>query len=465
MTLLLLAAPLSAEDSLPALRDEFARRWFSPDAHLRLAKHHMQNGNRLLAFYISETARSHFPAEIFDAAARRIFLEDDFDNGPEAERLLRQRLQAAPQDPDVLTALADVHLSRGEWKEAEKHFRAVLVADPDSEVIWVLAEVLRRDGRESERDRLIADWLTAHPDSLPAWTHKIESAMQSQNPDAMKLVDQAVEKFPGDAQLHFNRGIILQRADDDEGAAAAFIRAAELDPHSARIQGWTARFFLKVVGDREKALEYYLNAYFLDPHFYDTEYAEGRIRRLAYEMAAAKGSAAADAGAKAVDLLADEHPVILGFALYEVGRTWTPEALPRVVALLAHDDSNIRYRAAGVLADNAPPDFDDQLRALLKDADLRVRSGAAYIAGERWKEKAVPLMTAWLDDPADLMRYDAVSVLLQSGGEPGRNAIRAYAASAKSTDPRILAILEAFDQKKSGVKPAPDDNALLPPEQ
>lgn len=200
------------------------------------------------------------------------------------------------------------------------------------------------------------------------------------------------------------------------------------------------------VGDRGKALEYYLNAYFLDPHFYDTEHAEGRIRTLAYERGSARFAAALAAGARPLDLLADADPVVVAFAIEEVNETWTPEALPKLLTLLAHDDGNIRYPAANAIAAHVGAEFDEQLRALLQHADLRVRSAAAYIAGARWKENVVPVMKASLEDRADLMRYDAVSVLLEFGGDAGKAEVRRCAASGACKDARLQAIVTAIQE-------------------
>lgn len=445
------AAPAFAADAdLARLREAYARDWFNPEAHLRLAKHLADHGDRLTAFYISETARrSHFPEEVFDHAVRLVFLDDPFDNGLETERRLQADLEKSPEDVEKLIKLADVHLSRGEWKQAETYLKKALVLDPESTAIWPLAEVLRRDGREAEGDTLEEEWLAVHPESREAWAQRVETAMRAESPEALKTVDAALEKFPEDAQVHFNRARLLHRAGDLAGATAEYVRAAGLDPRSALIQGWTARFFLKAREDEEKALEYYLNAYFLDPHFYDTEYAESRVRGLAYRRGAARFAVALEDGKSAVELLQHEDPVVAGFALQEVSEHWTAGALPRLIALLAHDDDSLRYGSADVIALNVDAGFDEQLGALLQSPDLRVRSAAAYIAGARWKEKVVPIMISWLEHPVDLLRYDAVSVLFQSGGAAGEKAVRDCASSGKCRDARVKLILDAMDEPAS----------------
>ena len=47
------------------------------------------------------------------------------------------------------------------------------------------------------------------------------------------------------------------------------------------MQAWAGRFFLKAASKPAEALDYYFRAYFLEPDYYETEYVESRIARLA----------------------------------------------------------------------------------------------------------------------------------------------------------------------------------------
>src|SRR5262249_48727092 len=80
------------------------------------------------------------------------------------------------------------------------------------------------------------------------------------------------------AQALFNKAAELQQAGDLKQAEEYFVKAAEMSPNSVYIQSWVGRFFFKVRHDDLRALQFYLNAYFLSPHAYETEFVESRIR-------------------------------------------------------------------------------------------------------------------------------------------------------------------------------------------
>ncbi len=438
-----------AEDpGLLAARREFAEHYFSAEAHLRLAWYLAGHGQRLTGFFVSEEARrSHFDEAAFAHAVQVVYHHDDFENGPEAERALVAELTKTPEDAETHRRLADVYLSRGEWKSAETHLRRSIALQPDSyEFISVLAEVLRRDHRKEEAAALEKSWLNAHPKSLPASLEKIQSLVKSNPGAARSAATEALAKYPESADLHYTLATLLQDAGKLPEAASEFETAAKLDPHSAHIQGWTGRYFLKVTKDPEKALRYYLDAYFIDPDFYDSEYAEGRIRSVGTELGQAQYASKRKGGASAVQLLGDADPYVAGMALEEAARAWSPTVQQGVVRLLEHDDDTIRYGAATLLGEKAHAGFDEELRQLLRSPDLRVRGAAAYIAGARWKEHVVPILKPWLQENAELILYEAASVLIQSGGEPGKAALREYRDSGKAKAPRMVAILKRLDE-------------------
>jgi Tfp pilus assembly protein PilF len=442
----------AADDpGLLAARREFAEHYFNAEAHLRLAWYLAEHGQRLTGFFISENARrTQFDEETFAKAVQVVYHRDDFQNGPEAEQALVTELAKKPDDAETHRRLADVYLSRSEWKKAEGQLRRAIALQPESyEFVNVLAEVLRRDNRKEEAATTENAWLIAHPKSLPALIEKIQSMAKSDPVKARSMIGEALATYPDSAELHYTFAISLQEGAKLPEAAAEFEKAARLDPHSAHIQGWTGRYFLKVMKDPETSLRYYLNAYFIDPDFYDSEYAEGRIRSLGTDLGQARYVSERKGGASTLQLLGDPDPYVAGMALEEATRAWSPAVQQGVVRLLQHDDDDIRYRAATLLGEKADAGFDEELRQLLRSPDLRVRGAAAYIAGARWKEDVVPILKPWLQEKADLIVYDAVSVLIQSGGATGRAALDAYRDSATVKAPRIAATLKGLDEPAS----------------
>lgn len=423
-------------DELAQLRADYANRFMEPEAHLRLSKHLEEKGERLTAFFISEAARrQYFGDTVFDPAFRAVFLGDTFDNSPAAEKRLAAAVAAEPANASARMKLADVHLSRGEWKKAEREVRAAMAQVPDEyEYVAVLEEILRRDGREKDAVALTKQWVAAHPQTRSAVLSRIEELLEAKSPEAEKAIDAALVTYPEDALLHFHRAGVL-RDKDQAAAAKAYLRAAELDPKSALIQGWTARFFLKQAKDPERALHYYLNAYFLDPHFNDGEYAEGRIRELAMDRATARIGQQ-----DLVTLLRDPDPVVIGLSMDRVDTEWKDELIEPLIALLGHDDPTLRAVAMMVLSKHMRDDA--RLAALLVHDDLRVRGMSAYIAAALRGEAIVPLMISWLEHPSQLIRYDAISVLAMHGGKPGRAALKKLRASGKVTEPRLREMLD-----------------------
>jgi Tfp pilus assembly protein PilF len=453
VTLLLVSSCLAgfcsaAEDpGLLAARQDFAEHYFSAEAHLRLAWYLAEHGQKLTGFFVSEAARrSHFDEATFAKAVQVVYHHDDFQNGPGAEGALVDQVKSHPEDAKKHERLADLYLSRSEWKKAEAELRRAIALDPESYgFVSVLAEVLRRDQREKEGVALEESWLKEHPKSLPAYTQKIELRSKSDPAAARSIMTEALKAYPDSAPLHYTNAAMLHESGSLPEAAAEFEKAASLDPRSAFIQGWTGRFFLKVMNDPERSLRYYLNAYFIDPDFYDSEYAEGRIRSLGTALGPAHYRSELAAGKSALQLLDSADPYVAGLAVQEAAKSWSPEVQQHVVGLLKHDDDSIRYGAATLLGEKVDASFDDELRNLLRSPDLRVRGAAAYIAGARWKENVVPILKPWLSEKPELILYEAVSVLIESGGEPGKAALREFRDSGHAKAPRLVAILDSID--------------------
>ena len=94
---------------------------------------------------------------------------------------------------------------------------------------------------------------------------------------------------------------------------------------------------------------------------------------------------------------------------------------------MGHDDPGVRWQATQTLKLKVDSSFDGQLKALLRDDDLRKRGLAAYIAVYRWKNDSFEIMKGLLSHDAQLVRYDAISALMIDGGAAGRRVVLAHA--------------------------------------
>lgn len=429
-----LAAPVPAGD----LWKQYTLHFLDPKAHLLLSKQLMANGDRLTAFFISEAARrNYFGDEVFDPAFREVFLDDHFDNSVAAEKRVAAEVAQTPGDAAKRVQLADIYLSRNEWKSAESELRKAIGLAPDTfQYVVVLAEVLRNDGRVKEGEQLMKAWVVRHPDTVESSSMRAAELLSSKPAEAAQLIDAGLAKYPDAAPLHLVRAQLLFARSDTAGAAKEFSRAAELDPKSALAQGSAGLFFLKTAHDKERALNYYLNAYFLDPHYYDGEYAESRIRDLAY------GRAEARKGMTTLSVrLADADRLVVELAIEEANENWSDDLMAPLLALLRSDYPSSRYQAARILSLHLKPD-DERLDRLLKDDDVRVRGAAAYIAGALRGAAIVPLMVSWLADPTELIQYDAVSVLALNGGPAGRAELVKFQQRQAVKNPHLRTLIE-----------------------
>ena len=206
------------------------------------------------------------------------------------------------------------------------------------------------------------------------------------------------------------------------------MKAAELAPKSELVQLWVGRFFYKAKKDPRRALEYYLNAYFINPHAYETEHAEYRIRDIVQKFAAEEFAKQTRAGESLLNLLNHANPTVVEMALEGMSEQWSPAYVDPLVKLMGHEGAGVRWTATEILKEKVDGSFDERLKALLKDEDLRKRGLAAYIAAYRWKNNSFEFLKPLLSSEAQLVRFDAVSALMIDGGPAGRQLAVAHAA-------------------------------------
>ena len=423
---------------LDVARRDYALHFLSVEAHVGFAKALYDKGERLQAFFVLETARrQHFSQTEFDEAYGKIFRSESFDNGASRESALRAASvsNTFPTLPCGLTKLADVYISRSEFEKATPLLeRASRIRPEEYSPVEALTAIYERTGREAKAKSARWLWLNAHPDSVEAYATRIEKAKPEQG---LALLDQALKRYPNSAVLHYDRAALLHKTSDAKGAEAEFHRAAELEPNSALIEGWMARFYLKTANDEPQAFDHYLRAYFLNPDFYDTEFAEERIQKLARQLAVQALEKGLPPEGQRDALLDELRPAVMGQILEALGQRWDRDALPLLADMLHEDDEQNRWNAMQLIASHVDASFDKQLTQLLEDPDLRARGMAGYIAAKRWDKKALPILEKRLDDPAVLIRFDAISALAMDGGGAGRAIVQRYAQGGKEPDSRL----------------------------
>ena len=249
-----------------------------------------------------------------------------------------------------------------------------------------------------------------------------------------KDFDAAFKKFFGDnspepadnAKDAFEEAYRLLKENKLDEAEKSFVKAANLAPKSAFIHGWVGRFFFKAKLNSAQALPYYFNAYFLDPHAYETEYVESRIRNISLADADLRFAELIKNGKSLAEISTDANPLIVVKAVGQMAKQWKKEYVKVLLECMSNDDSVVRWLAFTALYKNADASFDETLSALLNDIDLRKRGLAAYAVIERWQEKRFDILKKMLADDAELIRFDAMSALALQGGETGLEILKSH---------------------------------------
>jgi tetratricopeptide (TPR) repeat protein len=440
--------PKTKGPTVAELQRVYAMEHFDPEPHMALAKFYHDRGNRLLAYYILETARrTRFEAKTFDAAFDTTFRGGKpFDNSKEAEKALLAKHEQAPKNPEMLFGLADIYISREDWPNAKNYLTKLIAVNPEAyENYEALAEVYRQEKDKKKAEETVEGFFTKYPESVEAYARKIDPLMRRDADKAKVLLEQALKKHPKHAMFVFNMAVLLQDAGKLKDAEEMFVRAAELAKGSAHIQGWVGRFFLRARENEEKSLHYYLNVYFIDPHFRDTEYAEGRIRKLNFTAAAAVVEKADKEGKQLDALLKHENPVVASLALGKMAQSWNAKVRQHVLAALGHDDPTIRMQAVGILMKNPDDILNKEVQTLLDGDDLRKRGLACYLAVSLWKDKGIEDVQPMLQDKSQLVRHDAISALWRDGGDKGKQIVRDHGKGEKN--PWLVRMIKSLDKE------------------
>ena len=280
---------------------------------------------------------------------------------------------------------------------------------------------------EKLREDLAARYIEAEPHmALARYYHDKGDRVQ-----AFRLMESARRSLLSKEQFDeaFGRMFLKREPfDNSKGAEAALLKKHTQDSQSAQLAVKLADIYISRE-DWSKAN--YLNAYFLDPHFYDSEYAEQRIWTISHGLGQKRYEGLVKGQTRPEEILRDENPLVVGMAIDEMAKRWDGKYTKPVLEALGHDDEYVRAKALRALMANAGKSFDNDLKALLKDSDLRKRGKAGYLAVKLWGKEGITAVKPWLKEDAQLLRYDAASALFQYGGEDGRKIVREHVSHEK----------------------------------
>lgn len=454
LSVLLFSGPIYSQapsEELIRLRHDWAVRFLEPEPHMLLARYFRDHGDFLEAYYTLENARrGRFEQKVFDDAFLKYFGgREPLDNSKSAEDLYIGLRKKSPNDLKTVKRLVDIYVSRDDFAQAEPLLKFLTARDPDDfSSVAALAEIYRRQKNETLEKAILADFEKKHPNAAGSYSLNISRTWNSDPQQTRLLVKEAIEKYPADAEFWGDLALLDQKENRLAEAEANFIKAADLDPKSVDAQGQAAFFFFKTKPDPERALKYFLNAYLLDPHAHYGGFAEANIAKLNVQLANERFESHLKAGKKAIELLADPNPLVVGRAADAIAKVWDGEKVEIFVRLMAHDDVLVRWFAMQTIVEKEGRAFAKRLAELLNDNDLRVRGLAAYMAVQLWKEKSFPEMKKMLVSDIQILKFDAISALVMYGGSKGKAIVRAHRKIEKNDYLKKLIDVVANDDKQ-----------------
>ena len=253
ITVLLLLVGISAAPSqepavdpeLVRLRHEWAMKFFEPSSHMELAKYFRKKGNLIQAYYILETARrTRFEQAAFDQAFLLHFGGfAPLENSPKEEEKYVELLKASPNDVKLLSHLADIYISRADYKRAEPLLRSAYEKDSQNyDMLLGLDELYRRLETPEKGAKLIEEYLRKYPNSAGDYYLRL-SRIEKNREDARKLLSEALKKYPEEGYFWLYSGQLAMQSKNLDEAETNFVKAAELDKNSKSIQAAAASFF------------------------------------------------------------------------------------------------------------------------------------------------------------------------------------------------------------------------------
>ena len=185
-------------------------------------------------------------------------------------------------------------------------------------------------------------------------------------------------------------------------------------------KGALASFYLKKLKDKDRAFPLYIELYFYDPHYYDGEFAEFRVKSISRELKGDWWMERKRSGKSFVELVRTEsNPRVLDVAIDEASRNWNKSLVPAFFVLLDNDDPTLQSRALHILMDHPKALAVPQVKAMLADTDLVKRAMAALLFVKCASPEEYPLLQANLDSGIQLVQMDTIQALGFIAGPDG----------------------------------------------
>lgn len=276
---------------------------------------------------------------------------------------------------------------------------------------------LRLDYSSITNQTELAPYCREHPDSIEARLLAVDK-MLKERPKAKESV-QALEKL-----------------------------LAEFPQHVGP-RAMAAWYFLKTKRDYEKALALYLDLYFFNPHHYDGEYAEFRIKQIVSDQKQSWWKVRNKSGAHLKDWVSSEmNPRVLDKFIQESRADWKAALVPVMMALLDNDDPDIQSGALHTLLAHPRDVPEVEIVAMLKEQDLIKRGMSAFLVVKCLPETEFTMLQDNLESSIELVQIDTIQALAGLGGVEGLRYLKAHKPAQMT--PRVAEIWQSLVERGLG---------------
>ncbi len=495
-------ATAASTTPLDAARDRYRENFFDPYAHVELADALYKAGRLSDAFYVLEEARAMFPEEEFNEAHAFVITghgrggwpgDLPFDATASNEDALKARAAMDPKDWQSLSYLAHIAGHRGDLAGAESYVDRALKIAPDElgplglkaqlyakrndadgamtlyekifnlspqspdrrsaiGMMTALASLGAKGGAKSKRAlKNLTEWSKANPDDAELWLARAFALGARGDEAGVKALVRDGEKArPGTTALD---GVKAMLAISDRRAteAVALLKGVVArDPENEFALEKLAELHRKELKDMDGALPYYIALHHGDPHYYDGEYAEFRIKRALQSR-----RAAVVASAKTADdlraLLKSDDGAVRAEAALAAGKLGDASLIGDLADALDDVVGNVVQNADNALFEMSkarPKEIRAARDSIVGSPRAFVRGMAMNLYCDLDREGMKPTALERLSDPSPYVRWRAYSALTgyYRDDERAQAAVKKFLADER--DERLLASLRYADSKR-----------------
>jgi clan AA aspartic protease (TIGR02281 family) len=150
----------------------------------------------------------------------------------EAEDVLKKLIAQKPNNAHYYYLTGIMAMNESDHSKAIKYMRQAIDHAPENGKYGVsLANLLYRDGNASAAETQFKKLIKADADFREAWQQYATMLMNSERyPEALKVINDAIQRFPGDFEFHFMKATTYDFLKEFQLAAKSYYRSLELRP-------------------------------------------------------------------------------------------------------------------------------------------------------------------------------------------------------------------------------------------